>query len=71
MIRRNVCTALAPRLLAASSWSLPISSSTGTTSRMTSGSETNAVAMIMPGTAKITWKPPLSSAGPNQPLRPP
>ena len=48
MIRRNVCTALAPRLWAACSCSMPISSSTGTTSRMTSGSATNVVASRMP-----------------------
>ena len=40
VIRRNVWTALAPRLRPACSWSMPISSSTGTTSRITSGSDT-------------------------------
>ena len=55
VILRNVWTALAPRLRAACSWSSPISSSTGTTSRIISGRATNTVAMIMPGVEKITW----------------
>ena len=70
-MRQNVWQALAPRLRAACSCSMPISSSTGTTSRITSGSATNVVAMMMPGVAKMTWMPPPSSVGPNQPLRPP
>ena len=70
VIRRNVCTALAPRLRAACSWSSPISSSTGTTSRIISGSATNTVAMIMPGVEKMIWKPASSRLGPNHPSRP-
>ena len=70
VIRQNVWRALAPRLRAACSWSSPISARTGTTSRMTSGRATKQVAMIMPGTSKMTWKPQDSSVGPNQPVRP-
>ena len=70
-MRRNVWMALAPRLRAACSCSMPISSSTGTTSRITSGSDTKTVAMIIPGVAKITWNPASSRPGPNHPLRPP
>ena len=70
-MRRNDCSELAPRLCAACSCSVPISSRTGTTSRMTSGSDTKTVAITMPGVAKMTSKPASSSAGPNQPLRPP
>src|SRR3954447_5650043 len=45
VMRRNVCQGPAPRLRAATSWSVPISSSTGTTSRTTSGNDTKIVAM--------------------------
>ena len=68
--RRKVCSALAPRLRAACSCSSPTSSSTGTTSRITRGSATKQVAMIMPGVAKMTWSPLASRVGPNQPNRP-
>ncbi len=70
VMRRNVCHHVAPRLVAASSSSVPISVSTGTTSRITSGRHTNAVAMTMPGGAKTTWSPASSSVGPNQPSWP-
>ena len=70
VIRQNVCGALAPRLRAACSWSSPISWSTGTTSRITSGRATKQVAMIMPGESKMTWQPVVLEAGPNQPSRP-
>ena len=50
---------------------MPISSSTGTTSRIISGSATKVVAMMMPGVEKMTSKPQPASVGPNQPLRPP
>ncbi len=50
--RQNVVSGEAPRVYAACSWSVPISSSTGATSRITKGSETNAVAIAMPGQAK-------------------
>ena len=68
---RKTCNAVAPRLVAACSCSTPISSRIGTTSRIISGRATNAVAITMPGMAKATWKPALSSVGPNQPVRPP
>ena len=71
VMRRKVWKGPAPRDAAACSCSTPISSRTGTSSRTTRGSATNVVAMIMPGTAKITWKPLDSSHGPNQPSRPP
>jgi hypothetical protein len=70
VIRQNRCMAFAPRLWAACSCSIPISSSTGTISRIISGSATKVVAMMMPGVEKMTWKPMLDSVGPNQPLRP-
>ncbi|CPU66858.1 Uncharacterised protein [Mycobacteroides abscessus] len=49
---------------------MPSSVRTGTTSRMTSGRHTNAVARTMPGGAKITWSPASSRAPPNQPFFP-
>ena len=55
--RRKVCTDEAPSVQAACSCSVPISSSTGATSRTTSGSETKMVASTIPGTAKITRMP--------------
>ena len=60
----------APRVAAACSCSIPISRSTGTTSRTTKGSETKMVARIIPGSAKITWTPCRASHGPNHPSRP-
>ena len=48
-------TSEAPSVVAASSWSVPISSSTGTSSFTTNGIETNMVASTMPGSEKITW----------------
>ena len=71
VIRQNDCQALAPRLWAACSCSMPISSSTGTTSRIMSGSATKVVAMMMPGVEKMISEPMPSRVGPNQPLRPP
>ncbi len=69
VIRRKVAQAPAPRLRAAHSWSSPTSSRTGTTSRITRGSATKQVAMIMPGVAKMISMPLSSSVGPNQPKR--
>ena len=68
--RRKVCQGEAPSVAAACSCSVPISRSTGTTSRTTNGSDTKMVASTMPGTAKMTWKPWSPSQPPNQPLRP-
>ena len=67
MIRTNRCQALAPSERAACSWSRPSSSSTGTSSRTTSGSDTKQVASTMPGSAKMTCTPAFDSDGPNQP----
>ena len=67
VMRQKVCRALAPRLLAACSCSSPMSSRTGTTSRITSGRDTKTVAMTMPGIANTTWRPLSSRVGPNQP----
>ena len=64
VMRRNVCHAVAPSVRAACSCSTPISSSTGTTARTTSGSETKMVASTMPGTAKMTSKPRSDSQPP-------
>ena len=56
VIRRNVVNADAPSVTAASSCSVPISRSTGTTSRTTNGSETKMVARSIPGYAnRIRW----------------
>jgi hypothetical protein len=55
--RQNVCQSDAPRVRDASSCSVPISRSTGTTSRTTKGSETKIVAITIPGVEKITRMP--------------
>ena len=68
MTRRKVCHAEAPSVAAACSCSVPISRSTGTTSRTTNGSETKIVASTIPGRAKTTWKPCSISQPPNQPV---
>ncbi len=57
VMRRKVWTPLAPRVQAACSCSVPISSSTGATSRTTRGSETNIVAITMPGVEKMMLMP--------------
>ena len=49
--RQNVCQEEAPSVAAACSCSSPTSRRTGATSRTTNGSDTNTVAMAMPGTA--------------------
>ena len=69
VIRKNVWRPLAPRLRAACSCSSPISCSTGTTSRITSGSATKTVAITIAGVAKTTSIPASESDGPNQPVR--
>src|SRR5581483_4366853 len=51
-MRMNVVSAREPSVAAASSCSVPISRSTGTTSRTTNGSDTNVVASRIPGYAK-------------------
>ena len=67
--RRNVWNGEAPSVAAACSCSMPISRSTGTTSRTTNGSETKIVTRIIPGSAKTTWIPWPVSQLPNQPVR--
>jgi len=57
-------------VLAASSCSLPISRSTGTTSRTTNGNETKIVASTIPGVEKMIWMPFSASHVPSQPLLP-
>src|SRR5207302_808568 len=52
--RRKIANEPAPSVAAASSWSVPISRSTGTTSRTTNGSETKIVATTIPGSANST-----------------
>ena len=49
---------------------MPISRSTGATSRTTNGSETKIVASTIPGTLKITRMPASASSSPNQPVAP-
>ena len=68
-MRRNVVNADAPSVAAASSCSVPISRSTGTTSRTTNGSETKIVASTIAGSANSTWTPWSESHAPNQPSR--
>src|SRR5205085_758346 len=70
VMRRKVAKPDAPRVAAACSCSVPISRSTGTTSRTTNGSETKIVASTIPGSEKITWMPASASAPPSQPLTP-
>ena len=70
MTRKKVCHPLAPSVAAACSCSVPISRSTGITSRATNGSETKMVASTMPGIAKMTWMPWSARSLPNQPVRP-
>ena len=67
--RQKVCQPLAPSVDAACSWSSPISWSTGTTSRTTNGSETNAVAIAIPTGVKMISIPCSASQAPNQPSR--
>src|SRR5205085_6717845 len=68
--RRKVANGPAPSVAAACSWSVPISRSTGTTSRTTNGSDTNIVTITIAGSAKSTWIPCAVSTGPSQPVRP-
>ena len=66
---QKVCHGEAPSVLAASSWSVPISWRTGITSRTTKGSETKIVARTIPGTEKMIWTPWSMNQPPNQLLR--
>jgi hypothetical protein len=55
---------------AACSCSVPISRSTGTTSRTTNGSDTNTVARIIPSGLKMTLMPFSASQPPTHPSWP-
>src|SRR5947199_4618542 len=55
--RKNVCTREAPSVHAACSSSIPSSCRSGTTSRITNGSEMNIVTMAIDGRAKRIWIP--------------
>jgi hypothetical protein len=68
-MRRKVASGEAPSVQAASSCSVPISRSTGMTSRTTNGRDTKTVAITIAGSAKTIWMPCASSHGPNQPVR--
>src|SRR5579859_6777777 len=70
VIRQNTWSGEAPSVNAACSWSVPISRSTGSTSRTTSGSVTKMVARTSPGRANITCTPADWNNGPNQPRAP-
>ena len=68
--RRKVCNGRAPSVDAACSCSVPISRSTGITSRATKGSEAKIVAITIPGIAKMIGSPWLMNHEPNQPCWP-
>ena len=70
VIMRKICQSEAPRVRAACSCSVPISRSTGITSRATNGMQTKIVASTIPGRAKITRTPCSASQPPNSPRRP-
>lgn len=70
VIKRKICQSLAPSVRAACSCSVPISRSTGITSRATKGMQTKRVASTMPGSAKMTRTPCSASQPPNAPRRP-
>ena len=70
VMRQKVCHPLAPRVEAASSWSVPTSRRTGTTSRTTKGRHTKMVARIIPGSAKMTWMPASDAYWPSQSFGP-
>ena len=70
VIRQNVCHHVEPRVAAASSWSVPNSCRTGSTSRMTKGSVTKMLASTMPGSPKMIFSPQLFSTNPSRPALP-
>ena len=55
--RKNVCHSDAPSVREASSSSRPISSSTGTSSRIVNGTQMKIVTSTIDGTAKMIWIP--------------
>src|SRR6476660_5700783 len=70
VMRQNVCHHWAPSVEDASSWSVPSSCSTGSTSRMTNGTVTKMLASTMPGKPKMILNPRLFSTNPNSPADP-
>ena len=70
LIRQNVCHQPDPKVAAASSWSVPSSCSTGSTSRITNGTVTKMLASTMPGNPKMILKPRLFSTKPKIPAVP-
>ena len=69
-MRQNVAVREAPSVQAASSWSVPTSRSTGTTSLTTNGSDTKIVASTIPGIEKMTRTPLSRNQPPTQPFCP-
>ena len=70
VIRQNVCHQPEPSVAAASSWSMPNSCSTGSTSRTTNGRVTKMLASTMPGRPKMILKPRSFSTNPSAPADP-
>jgi hypothetical protein len=70
VIRQNVCHQLEPSVAAASSWSVPNSCNTGSTSRTTNGRVTNTLASTMPGRPKMIFNPRSFSTKPSAPADP-
>src|SRR5271155_3458247 len=70
VIRQNVCHQLEPRVAAASSWSVPSSCKTGSTSRTTNGRVTKMLASTMPGRPKMILNPKSFSTKPSSPADP-
>ena len=68
--RKNVCQIEAPSVRAASSSSSPISSSTGTTSRIVNGMQMKIVTSTIDGNAKMIWMPRSWKNGASQPPGP-
>ena len=63
----SVCQTEAPSVREASSSSSPISSSTGTTSRIVNGMQMKIVTSTIDGSAKLIWMPRASKNGASQP----
>src|SRR5690349_3688701 len=70
VMRQNVCHQLDPSVAAASSWSVPISCNTGSTSRITNGTVTKMLANTMPVKPKTILRPRSRSTNPNNPADP-
>ena len=70
VIRQKVCHQPEPSVAAASSWSVPSSCSTGSTSRTTNGRVTKTLASTMPGRPKMILNPTSFSTKPSAPADP-